>query len=67
MFVLFKKLREIEVFRNFSYLTVGGVLSQAIGLFTLIKIAGIYSPDNYGLYTFLLIQVQLATWVSEML
>jgi O-antigen/teichoic acid export membrane protein len=66
MLTQLKKLKSQEVFKNFSYLTIGGFISQAIGLITLIKIARIFSPDNYGLYTFLLIQGQLIITIGDL-
>lgn len=66
MIALFNRLRQYEVFRNFSYLTIGGILSQAIGLITLIKLARVFSPDHYGLYTFLLVQGQIIITIGDL-
>jgi len=66
MVALLKKIQQSQVFMNFSYLTLGGVISQGLGLITFIKIADIFSPDNYGLYTFLLVQGQLIITVGDL-
>lgn len=36
--------------KNFSYLTVGNIISQVIGFLGLIYIARILGPDHYGVY-----------------
>jgi O-antigen/teichoic acid export membrane protein len=66
MIEFLRRLRNHEVFRNFSYLTIGGILSQAIGLITLIKLARVFSPDNYGLYTFFLVQGQILITIGDL-
>jgi O-antigen/teichoic acid export membrane protein len=63
---MFKKIINNKVFQNFSYLTIGNVLSQLLGLITLVKIARVFTPNDYGLYTFLLTQGQLLITIGDL-
>lgn len=52
-------LKEIvgnKVFKNFSYLTAGAILSQLASLVSILKITYLLSPDEYGLLTFFIAQ-----------
>lgn len=55
-----------KVFRNFSYLTVGSSFSQLIGVFTIIKITNLFSPESYGSYTFMQSQASLLFVVADL-
>lgn len=61
-----KKIFQNRVFQNISFLTVGSVLSQLVGLIALIKIAQILNPSDYGQFTFLLTQGQLLMTISDL-
>lgn len=63
---LINKLRNNLVFKNASYVTIGSVIAQIINLIALIKIARIFSPGNYGLYTFLSVQAQLLFTLADL-
>lgn len=61
-----KKLLGNIVFKNFSYLTLGTVISQLISLVTILKITSILDPDNYGLFTFLIAQGMLLIKIGDL-
>lgn len=64
-----KLIRDIvnnNVFRNFSYLTIGSLLSQIIGIFTIIKITKLFSPNDYGVYTFIMSQGTLLFIIADL-
>lgn len=51
--LLFKKVVGNKVFRNFSYLTIGTLLSQLLSLISILRITRLLSPSEYGVFTFL--------------
>jgi O-antigen/teichoic acid export membrane protein len=55
-----------NVFKNFSYLTLGSVVSQLLILVTVIKITNQLSPVDYGIYSFILSQGMLLHAVSDL-
>ena len=55
-----------KVFKNFSYLIFGNIFSQIAGVFALIKIANIFSPNDYGIFTFMLVQSQLLIAIGDL-
>jgi len=61
-----KKIFTNTVFKNFSYLSIGSVLSQLISLLTIIKITQALSPNDYGIYTFLIVQGTLLLTISDL-
>jgi len=63
---MLKKVFQNKVFKNFSYLTIGNSISQFIGFVVMIKIAGIFSPSNYGIYTFLYTQGLLLMNIGDL-
>lgn len=63
---MIRQLTNNKVFRNFSYLTIGSLLSQLIGIITIIKITKIFSPVNYGIYTFLMSQGTLLFVIADL-
>lgn len=63
---MIKKIFQNTVFRNFSYLTIGSILSQLISLLTVLKITQILHPDDYGLYTFMIAQGTLLLTVGDL-
>jgi O-antigen/teichoic acid export membrane protein len=63
---MLKKIFQHKVFRNFSYLTIGSVISQLIGLVTVLKITSILQPGQYGLYTFIIAQGTLILTVGDL-
>jgi len=54
------------VFKNFSYLTIGTVISQLISLVTILKITSILEPEDYGLFTFLIAQGMLLLKIGDL-
>lgn len=63
---LIKSIINNKVFRNFSYLTLGNVISQAISLIVIMKITRILEPSEYGIYTFILVQGALLRMVADL-
>ena len=63
---MLKRILNNIVFRNFSYLTIGMVISQLISLITILKLTTILSPGDYGLYTFLIAQGMLLTKIGDL-
>lgn len=63
---ILKKFLSNKVFENFSYLTIGTVVSQTISLVAILKITHVLAPDNYGLFTFLIAQGALLLTVSSL-
>jgi len=63
---MFKKLLNNIVFKNFSYLTIGTVIAQLISLVTVLKITDFLSPDDYGLFTFLVAQGMLLLKIGDL-
>jgi len=61
-----KKYLNHKVFRNFSYLTIGSVVSQLLMLVTVLRITKILLPDDYGLYTFMISQGTLLYALSDL-
>lgn len=55
-----------KIFKNFSYLTVGNSIAQAISLFTVIKITHVLVPDEYGLFSFLTVQGMLLLVLADL-
>ena len=55
-----------KVFRNFSYLTIGSVLAQGLSLLTILKITRIFSPSDYGLFTFIMAQGLLLLAIADL-
>ncbi len=64
--MLLKKILDNKVFRNFSYLTVGSILAQGLSLLTILKITRIFSPADYGLFTFIMAQGLLLLAVADL-
>lgn len=60
------KISTNKVFRNFSYLTISSILSQLIGLITILKISKIFTPNEYGIYTFIYAQSQLINAIGDL-
>ncbi|MDN3686553.1 oligosaccharide flippase family protein [Cyclobacterium jeungdonense] len=63
---MIKNILQNKVFKNFSYLTIGSILSQLISLLTVFKITKILHPDDYGLYTFMIAQGTLLLTVGDL-
>ncbi|WP_339923299.1 oligosaccharide flippase family protein [uncultured Cyclobacterium sp.] len=63
---MIEKIIKNKVFQNFSFLTIGSILSQLIGLLTVLKITKILHPDDYGLYTFILAQGTLLLTIGDL-
>jgi O-antigen/teichoic acid export membrane protein len=63
---IIKRIIGSKVIRNFSYLTLSSLLSQAIGIFTIIRITRLFSPYNYGVYTFIMSQGALLFTVGDL-
>jgi O-antigen/teichoic acid export membrane protein len=61
-----KKFKKSTVAKNFSYITLGSILAQLINLFSLVQIARIFRPDDYGVYTFLITQAFLLYTLGEL-
>jgi len=45
---MIKRILKSNLFKNFSYLTLGEVVSKAIGFFVAVYIARVLGPDNFG-------------------
>lgn len=63
---MLKKIVQHKVFRNFSYLTFGTVVSQILGLITVLKITKVLHPDDYGSYTFIMAQGTLLMYIGDL-
>lgn len=63
---MIKKIFQNKVFQNFSYLTIGSILSQLVSLLTVLKITKILHPDDYGLYTFMIAQGTLLLTIGDL-
>jgi O-antigen/teichoic acid export membrane protein len=61
-----KKYLNHKVFKNFSYLTIGSIVSQLLMLVTVLRITKILLPDDYGLYTFMISQGTLLYALSDL-
>jgi O-antigen/teichoic acid export membrane protein len=64
--MLIKKLSQKKVVKNFSYLTIGSIVSQLLMLLTVIKITDVLSIDDYGTYSFIIAQGMLLITISEL-
>ena len=54
------------ILKNFSILSISNFLNQIIGLVVLLKLAKIFDPDNYGTFTFMLIQCQMLVSIADL-
>lgn len=63
---LISKLKSNKVFKNFSYLTIGNAVSQVLSLVTVLKITYFFTPDDYGLFTFVTTQGLLLLALGEL-
>lgn len=63
---MFNKIVQNKVFKNFSYLTIGSVVSQGLSFLTILKITKILHPDDYGLYSFILAQGALVMTIADL-
>lgn len=63
---MLQKLLHNKVIQNFSYLTIGSVLSQLIGLIVVLKISRIFAPEDYGIYTFIFTQSLLINTIGDL-
>lgn len=61
-----RSILDNKVFRNFSYLTLGSVLAQGLSLLTILKITRIFSPSDYGLFTFIMAQGLLLLAIADL-
>jgi len=64
--IVLKKLSQNKVIQNFSFMTLGNVISQVLSLITVLKITHFFAPDNYGLYTFITSQGLLLLSISDL-
>lgn len=60
------KILQNKVFQNFSYLTIGSALAQGLSLLTILKITRIFSPSDYGLFTFIMAQGLLLLAIADL-
>lgn len=63
---MLRQLIRSKVFRNFSYLTIGSIFAQALGLVTILKITRLFSPAEYGLFTFIMAQGMLLLAIGDL-
>lgn len=63
---MLQEIFQHKVFKNFSYLTIGTVISQILGLVTVLKITKILHPSDYGLYTFIMAQGTLIMYIGDL-
>lgn len=61
-----KKIANNKVVQNFSYMTVGNMVSQILSLITVLKITQYFAPDDFGLYTFITSQGLLLLNISDL-
>jgi O-antigen/teichoic acid export membrane protein len=61
-----KKLSQNKVVQNFSFMTLGNVISQVLSLVTVLRITHFFAPDDYGLYTFITSQGLLLLNISDL-
>ena len=54
-----------NIFKNFSFLTISNFINQLVALVVLIKLAKIFKPEEYGLYTFMLTQCQMLVSIAD--
>ena len=66
MFAPISRLYRSNALRNFSYLTLGSILSQLIGIFTVFRITHILTPEDYGQFSFLNSQGLLLFTLSDL-
>lgn len=60
------KITNNKVVQNFSFMTVGNMVSQVLALITVLKITQHFAPDDYGLYTFITSQGLLLLSISDL-
>jgi O-antigen/teichoic acid export membrane protein len=63
---MIKEIFKNRVFQNFSYLTIGTIISQLIGILVVLKISRIFTTIDYGSYTFILAQAQLISTIGDL-
>lgn len=63
---MIKKILNNKVFKNFSYLTIGSGIAQLISLFTILKITRLLAPDDYGVFTFMVMQGTLLYTIGDL-
>jgi len=54
------------VFKNFSYLAIGNILSQLLGVVVIYKLTRIFAPNDYGIFTFMVVQGQLIMTLGDL-
>jgi O-antigen/teichoic acid export membrane protein len=64
--IVLKKISQNKVIQNFSFMTLGNVISQVLSLLTVLKITHFFAPDDYGLYTFITSQGLLLLNISDL-
>lgn len=64
--ISFKKITRNKVVQNFSFMTIGNIVSQVLSLITVLKITEYFAPDDYGLYTFITSQGLLLLSISDL-
>lgn len=64
--LVLKKLSQNKVIQNFSFMTLGNVISQVLSLVTVLRITHFFAPDDYGLYTFITSQGLLLLNISDL-
>ena len=64
--MIFDKIFSNIIFKNFSYLTLGAVISQLLSLITILKITSILETVDYGLFTFLIAQGMLLLRIGDL-
>lgn len=64
--IALKKLSQNKVIQNFSFMTLGNVISQVLSLVTVLRITHFFAPDDYGLYTFITSQGLLLLNISDL-
>ncbi|RDV10668.1 polysaccharide biosynthesis protein [Pontibacter diazotrophicus] len=63
---MLNKLLNNTVFKNFSYLTISTAISQLLSFFTILKITSILTPNDYGVFTFLIAQGALLLTIGDL-
>lgn len=63
---MLQQLIKHKVFKNFSFLTLGTVISQILALVTVLKITKVLQPNDYGLYTFIIGQGMLVMYIGDL-
>ena len=63
---LFLRLSKNSVIKNFSLVTLSTAITQILGIFVTVKIARFLNVEEYGVFSFLLVQGQLLITLGDL-